>query len=124
MGRVDADGKRLDAGFGGGTVSYYDNPGYAVAVQPDGKILMADGDFKLMRLNGDGSFDTGFGGSGVVNTAIGVGSNVGKALVLQGDWKIVAAGYSYNANTGVNDFAVARYNPDGSRTRGSIRRAR
>ena len=35
--------------------------GYAVAVQADGKILVADGDFKLMRLNGDGSFDTGFG---------------------------------------------------------------
>ena len=59
-----------------------------------------------------------------MNTGIGVGSNVGKALVLQGDGRIVAAGYSYNGNTGFYDFALVRQNADGSTDTGFHRPAR
>ncbi|MCX6864845.1 MAG: delta-60 repeat domain-containing protein, partial [Verrucomicrobia bacterium] len=85
--RVDADGKRLDPGFAGGQKYEYTFSVNAAAVQADGRILMASGAFNLIRLNTDGNYDPGFGSAGRVNTAIGVGSNVAKGLVLQGDGK-------------------------------------
>ncbi|MEI8386715.1 MAG: Ig-like domain-containing protein [Verrucomicrobiota bacterium] len=112
--RMDTDGKLIGTGFGGVVGPISSIVSNAVAMQADGKILTADSDFRLMRFLSDGSLDTSFGGNGVVNTGIGVGSNVAKGLVLQGDGRIVAAGFTYNANTGVNDFALVRYNTDGT----------
>ena len=92
---------------------------YSVVMQSDGKIVAAgysdngsNVDFAVVRYNTDGSLDTTFGTAGKVRTAIGSGSDVANSVVMQSDGKIVAAGYSYNGSN--VDFAVVRYNTDGS----------
>ncbi|MFN6440948.1 MAG: DUF4347 domain-containing protein [Nostoc sp. DedSLP01] len=57
-----------------------------------------------------GSLDTTFGVGGKVITDIG-GSDTAYGVAVQADGKIVVIGESYNSN---GNFAVARYNPDGS----------
>ncbi|MGV3661370.1 MAG: choice-of-anchor D domain-containing protein [Prosthecobacter sp.] len=91
---------------------------YTVAVQPDGKLVfggysnISNDDFMLMRQNADGTPDTSFGSNGSVTTSIGAATDQGRAVLLQGDGRIVLAGY---ANSGVNDdFALVRYDADGS----------
>ena len=59
-----------------------------------------------------GSLDTTFDTDGIVTTAIGSGSDLGYALGIQADDKIVVAGSSHNGSN--NDFAIVRYNTDGS----------
>ena len=128
--RYDADGG-LDATFGSGgqattTVAGGDSLACAVAIQPDGKILVAGqsftgigatarGTFALARFNPDGSLDGGFGTGGTVSTAIGASAGI-SAVALQADGKIVAAGWTRTiSNTDpAGTFALARYNPDGS----------
>src|SRR5262249_54988064 len=66
----------------------------------------------LARYNPDGSLDTSFHGTGKVTTAIGPGNDEASALALQPDGKLVVAGRSYNGSNA--DFALARYNADGS----------
>ena len=76
---------------------------YALALQPDGKIVVAgessasgNGDFALARYLPNGTLDPSFGGDGRVLTDFGSGSYDGaSALALQPDGKIVVAGYSY-----------------------------
>jgi len=91
-----------------------------LALQADGKIVLAGssyngagGDFALARYNPDGSLDTTFGTNGTVTTDFGADyEESATTFALQADGKIVVAGSSYNG-TG-DDFALARYNPDGS----------
>jgi uncharacterized delta-60 repeat protein len=68
-----------------------------------------------VRYNTNGSLDPGFGIGGIVTTSIGSDGywDYAYALVIQpSDGKIVAAGSS---NSGSNyDFALVRYNTDGS----------
>jgi uncharacterized delta-60 repeat protein len=94
----------------------------AVVVQPDGKILAvgtSDGDFALARYNTDGSLDSTFGsGDGIVTTDFGNSDNLtsdnANAVALEGS-KIVVAGSSVpNSCDCQSDFALARYNADGS----------
>ncbi|MCJ2130715.1 Ig-like domain-containing protein, partial [Methylobacterium sp. E-045] len=124
--RYNADGT-LDTGFGGGDgiVTTPVGPAYdigdSVTVQADGRILVAgysytggsnDG-FALVRYNADGSLDTGFGGGdGIVTTRVGPSSYYGYSVTVQADGRILVAGYSYNGSNG--DFALVRYNADGS----------
>jgi uncharacterized delta-60 repeat protein len=123
--RYERDGS-LDTSFGTGgkvttEIGSQNDAAYAIALQPDGKILLAgltdiatnNTDFALVRYNPDGSRDTGFGTQGVVVTPIGTGADKAYAIVLQPDGKIVVGGESSTTSTGV-DFALARYNPDGS----------
>jgi uncharacterized delta-60 repeat protein len=114
----------LDPTFGsGGTVTTPIGSGssaaHALAAQPDGKILAggetsvgSEGEYALARYNPDGSLDTSFGTSGKVTTAIGSLYDRIHAVALQADGKIVAAGGSEDPPN--YDFAVARYNPNGS----------
>jgi uncharacterized delta-60 repeat protein len=61
-----------------------------------------------------GRIDSTFGQNGVVCDAINViGSSTITSTALQPDGKIVAAGYTYIEDQ--HDFALARYNTDGSR---------
>lgn len=130
-------GGTLDSDFDGdGTVTTQAGPGtvdvaYAMDLQTDGKIVAAgysndgiDATFALVRYNADGSLDVSFdadGGAvvpGIVTTPMGSGSgreDVAKALRIQDDGRIVAAGYGgYLGDGNSRDFAVARYNADGS----------
>jgi uncharacterized delta-60 repeat protein len=118
-----ADEGDLDTSFSGDgkvttAIGSSDDYIHSILVQSDGKIVAAgeswngsDNDFALARYNTDGSLDTSFSGDGMVTTNI--SSNDGAySVALQSDGKIVAAGYS---NNGTNfDFALVRYNTDGS----------
>src|SRR5262249_58674032 len=91
----------------------------ALVLPPDGKLVAAgfswngsNHDFAIVRYNPDGSLDTSFNGTGKVTTAIGPGNDNAHALLLQPDGKLVAVGHSYNGTNA--DFALARYNADGS----------
>ncbi len=86
-----------------------------VAIQPDGKIIVAGGsgtDFGLARYNSDGSLDPGFGTGGTVTTDFAAGTDGARAVAIQPDGKIVATGAAFVA--GNDNFAVARYHPNGS----------
>jgi uncharacterized delta-60 repeat protein len=113
-----------DYSFGGdGTVSvtHPDGPVAArsVAVQPDGKIVVAgqgdyDGfkDFLVIRLTTSGSLDPGFSGNGFASTWVSTYSNHAEKVLIQPDGKIVVVG---TAGVGGDyDFAAARLNPDGT----------
>ena len=92
---------------------------HSVAMQGDGKIVVAGyarigstDYFAIVRYNTDGSLDTTFSTDGKETTAIGVSTDIGQSVVVQSDSKIIVAGYSYNGSN--QDFAVVRYNTDGS----------
>jgi len=126
--RHDRDGT-LDASFGTGgklttsiATGTEDDEAHAVAVQVDGKIVVAglskgattDLDFALVRYNADGTLDAGFGTGGKVTTDIGGSTDRINAIAIQADGKIVVAGSSYSGTTTGTDFALARYNADGT----------
>ena len=111
----DGDGRRR--------VDFSGNEDYpsAVEVQADGRIVVAgrsrttaatsrDG-FALARLNADGSDDAAFGGGGRVVQLLGMRNASVSDVVVDGSGRIVAAGY---AEVPGADFAVARYNPNGT----------
>ena len=91
----------------------------SIAIQSDGKIVAGgysdngtNNDFAVVRYNTNGSLDTTFNGTGKVTTAIGISGDGCYSIAIQSDGKIVAGGYSYNGTN--NDFAVVRYNTNGS----------
>ncbi|MCY2986485.1 MAG: hypothetical protein NTY19_01240 [Planctomycetota bacterium] len=92
--------------------------GNAVALQFDGRILVAGGsddDFALVCYNSDGSLWTSFGTGGKVTTPFGstsATSDFAYAMTVQPNWQIVVAGSSGNTSKG--DFALARYNANGT----------
>lgn len=91
---------------------------YAVAAQPDGKVILAgriaDGsfaNFAMGRLLANGQPDLGFGDQGMVSTDFREEDSA-NAIALQDDGKIILGGFSSVSANG--DFALARYNRDGS----------
>jgi uncharacterized delta-60 repeat protein len=115
----------LDPNFGknGRTaveIGAYGSRANAVAVQPDGKIVVggssagaAGKDFMLFRLLPDGTLDPEFGQNGTVSTALSAADDEVLSLSLQEDGKIIAAGYS-SGDEKNRDFALARFNSDGT----------
>lgn len=112
----------LDTSFAGGKVivpmGASDDYAFAMAVQPDGKLIVAGraaehrGDLALLRLERDGAIDTTFGSGGKVLTDVAGGADTAYAVAVQPDGKIVVAG---SATVGANlDFVVARYLPSGA----------
>ena len=111
----------LDPSFGGGdgvtivSVGAYLSNLRDMALQGDGKIVAVGSayrDFGVLRLNSDGSPDTGFGENGVVTTDFDSNVDTANAVVIAGDGDIIVGG---SARFGTNDdFAVARYLSDGS----------
>lgn len=95
----------------------------SVAVDPNGMIAVAGfgfngptNDIVTVRLNPNGSPDTGFdgetgNGNGVVVTAVGTGSDQAYGVVIQPDGRIVVGGF-YNAAAGP-DTVLARFETDG-----------
>ena len=123
--RYNADGT-LDTSFNGTGKVITAIPGgiSSVAIQSDGKIIAAGESnatgsitaFTIIRYNPDGSLDTSFNGTGKVFTSLGNSYSGAQELAIQTDGKIVVAGYSAGTlgNLTVGDFALVRYNPDGS----------
>ena len=121
----------LDSTFGSNGVAQFAisgagdlrDRGSAVAVQPDGKIVVGGNtrvalnntiDFLVLRLDGAGAPDDSFGTHGVVTTRFpaSTGGNSGRKLVLQPDGKIVLAG-PVNVG-GVNKCGIARFDASGA----------
>jgi uncharacterized delta-60 repeat protein len=108
------------AGDGTATLDFsaHEDQAKALAVQPDGKIVVvgySEGldngdlpatDFALARYKADGALDSGFSGDGMRTTNFG-GDDVAYDVALQPDGRIVVAGASSE------DLALARYEPDG-----------
>ncbi|HEY6078921.1 MAG TPA: hypothetical protein VIW29_08960 [Polyangiaceae bacterium] len=112
----------LDTSFQGGKVMVpvgaADAYAYAMAAQPDGKIIVVgtmyehQGDFAVLRLTRDGELDTSFGEAGLVATQVGEGSDVARAVAVDEAGRIVVAGTASSPASGL-DFAVVRYLPSG-----------
>ena len=120
--RLNAQNGVLDPSFGiNGSavidVGNSDNISKSIAIQPDGKILLAGyastsiNLFSLVRLNPDGSLDNSFGTNGIVTTTFPF-TSIASSLVLQNDGKIIAGGHTWGGK--YNEFALVRYNSDGS----------
>ncbi len=94
--------------------------GWAVALQADGKIIVAGtaypepdlGVFALARYTAQGVLDTSFGQGGVITTAVDSINSHALAVTVRPDGKIIAAGYAQHGT--YFDFALAQYLPDGS----------
>lgn len=86
----------------------------AVAIQPDGRTVIAGAHFLstspigMARLNTDASLDSTFGSGGTLTTTI-RGNEAATALLIQTDGKIIAVGFSEDNSTGIADLALVRY---------------
>ena len=117
--RYNANGM-LDTTFGteGKVMTSFgkgDAEGHSLALQRDGKIVVAgytyDGrkdNFAMVRYSTNGEPDSEFGRNGRVITNFGSQDDQAYSVAIQSDGKIVLAGFSKNIY-GVYDFAVARY---------------
>ena len=97
----------------------------AVAVQPDGKIVLAGAaqvfaseapsneDWAVVRLLPDGRLDPEFDGDGIVTTDLGNVYEAAEDIVLQ-DGKIVVVGQTHGSAPDQNYTAAVRYDEDGS----------
>jgi len=129
MARYNSDGS-LDTGFGtrGKVSGSVNGIARAVAIQPDGKIVLAGdfefelsngvfvSDFVVARFNANGSLDLPFGtsGTGQAATDIGDAANSGRNLVLQPDGAIVVSGTPQCSEPGCIHTDVVRYNANGT----------
>jgi uncharacterized delta-60 repeat protein len=121
----------LDPSFGSrGLVTTdfgWDDSAKALAVQPDGKIVVAGSTYSstaqtasiaLARYLPNGHLDSTFGTGGLVATNLGLSNYLyGNGVALQSDGKIVVAGNDLRGECVHfcnNYFMVARYNPKGS----------
>lgn len=120
--KVDATGLP-DADFGNSGSAIVDFVGLedaanAIAIQADGKILVAgtcattraginDHEFAVARFDPDGTLDTSFSEGGKLRTAFAYGASASD-IALQADGKIVVTG------TAENGIRVVRYEADGS----------
>jgi uncharacterized delta-60 repeat protein len=94
---------------------------YDVALQPDGKIVVAgqqepngnESDFLIARYMPDGTLDTSFGDAGKVITDFGAWE-IGWAVEIQNDGKIVVVGSTWGPNFTLTRGALARYTSTGA----------
>jgi uncharacterized delta-60 repeat protein len=124
LARFNPDGS-LDTSFGdGGKVMPGMSPGLeraqAVAIQSDSKIV-AVGEvddsptiaFAIARFNSNGELDPTFGTGGRVFTDFG-GLATGTSMAIQPDGQILAGGFTRNGGNPNQQFALARYQTDGT----------
>jgi uncharacterized delta-60 repeat protein len=126
VGRVTAGGA-ADPTFGDNKIvdlSGTDEEGLAVAVQADGKVVIAgqtnlstkaSSDFFVARVNADGSADTTFGTGGVTTIDFGAFEDGARGLALQTDGSIVVVGATRSPSSGTSfDIAMVRLLANGS----------
>jgi uncharacterized delta-60 repeat protein len=112
--RYRSDGT-LDPAFGTGGFAVdrpstpNSNVGRAVAIQRNGKIVIAGGGelgFEIVRLDSTGNLDARFGDGGDATATVGQFGSEAHCLAIQDDGKIVVAGFS------LEGFALVRYKGD------------
>jgi len=120
--RFTADGQ-LDTSFGNGGrvrpfVASSTEYAHAVAIQPDGKIVVAGStsvggsSHALIRLLSNGTLDTGFGNGGRQVYRLGFRSEA-KNLGIASDGSIFTGGYAYDADDSEH-LALSRVSANGS----------
>ncbi len=121
--RFNPDGSP-DTAFNGSGIEYLTTLGNAtgVAIQPDGKIVVAGNsvvkgidDFAVARFNVNGSLDTTFNKKGYVQTAVSsvYDPRIGATgMVLQSNGDIVVAGRTLSGSNYAS--AIVRYTPSGA----------
>jgi uncharacterized delta-60 repeat protein len=111
----------LDLSFdsdGFATADMGDDYSYNLALQSDGKIVMAgysyiaDYDISIARFNTDGSLDNTFSGDGKLTIDFGGFDQFAGQVAIAPDGKIVVAGTTFNGLN--NDILVVRVNSDGT----------
>ena len=98
-----------DLGVGGGAVT-------DAVLQSNGDIVVSGG-FGLARYLPDGQLDRSFGTGGLAPAGFAFDGDSGTAVAVQPDGKIIWAGSQGNPAFpagGTFEFAVARFNPDGT----------
>lgn len=125
LARLNQDGS-LDQSFGANgivTATMDDeDDARAVAVQEDGKLLVAgsthhfpdnDGrDFALLRFNADGTPDATFGAGGQHRLSLSIYEDAADAVIVLPDGRILVTGLSQTL--GGNNLALTRFSPDGT----------
>ncbi len=145
---IQSDGKIVTAGYGnnnfaiarfnsnGSYDSTFDGDGqvetdfvggldvaYAVAVQPDGKLVVAgtanesssgQAYFAISRYNVNGSLDSTWDGDGKVITAIGTSNNAAHSIAVQSNGRVVIGGLYFNTSSVRFESALIRYNSNGA----------
>ena len=120
--RFNADGS-MDTSFGTDGVATFDINGddytFAIAVQDDGKILLAGStktgsntDMLVLRVNTEGSLDTDFGVAGTVTLDGGSANDKVNAMVVRPDDHVVIGGTG--TTSGFSCFYLAQLNDDGT----------
>ncbi len=99
--------------------------GLALALQPDGKIIVGGSSFEInqdrfaaARYTTGGTLDSGFAGGGILRTSIGPGNDVIYGIAVSPDGRIVLAGNCTNNLAGIEGgysaFCAQRFNSDGA----------
>ncbi len=112
----------IDASFGsGGRIIIQSIEPGSVTLQTDGKIVYCGirnvfpFGFFVARFNADGSLDTTFAGVGYTTADLRGTGDRAHSVQIQTDGKIVVGGTSLRPpNNNLEDFALARFNADGS----------
>jgi len=125
LARYNADGT-LDQTFGNGGLVKTDfneiENAHAVAIQPDGKIVVAGSisssngsDFAIVRYHHDGTLDSSFGQGGLVTTDFYNTLDFAADLAIAPNGQITVAGTIYWMTEFIDsDFGMARYDSDGN----------
>ncbi|MEI7726598.1 MAG: choice-of-anchor Q domain-containing protein [Bacteroidota bacterium] len=122
LARYNTDGT-LDATFGtNGTVtdgSLLTSHAWSLGIQSSGRIIIGGDMYNksmVARYNTNGTVDISFGSLGLVMTTLvsGENSSLNKSIAIQPDGKIVATATVYYNSYINSEFAVARYNSNGS----------
>ena len=107
-----------------------DDEAFAIAVQNDGKILVAGyssngavKDLIVSRFSEDGVLDSDFNTNGVFTYSLGSGDTIGRSLAIQEDGKIIIGGSTYDEGPKVallrvtsNGFLDTSFASDGTLT--------
>jgi uncharacterized delta-60 repeat protein len=117
----------LDKSFGNNGEVFTDFVGgndnaESVAIQSNGKIVVGGSsssaniyNFAVAQYKSNGTLDSSFNNDGKVRTAIGSERQCfANAIAIQGNGKILAAGNFINSITSKSEFAVVRYNTNGT----------
>jgi len=124
---IRSDGT-IDVDFGDGGAASADfanneDTAEAVAIQPDGRIVVVGGvrqstqgtDFGIARFMPDGSLDAGFGTDGRVSVDLDGATDTARAIAVLPDGKILAAGEGQFFNSGGDgDLVVIRLLANGT----------